>query len=135
MKRNKNSLLVFIILVILIYGILQVFGITCPIKFITGVSCPGCGMTRAYLSLLRLDFKSAYYYHPLFVLPALGLIIYIFRDKFSKKFLRRLEIFFVLVFLIVYVFRMMDPNDIIVVFRPYESIFYKIFNFLKELMR
>ena len=135
MKRNKNSLLVFIILVILIYGILQVFGITCPIKFITGVSCPGCGMTRAYLSLLRLDFKSAYYYHPLFVLPALGLIIYIFRDKFSKKFLRRLEIFFVLVFLIVYVFRMMDPNDTIVVFKPYESIFYKIFNFLKELMR
>lgn len=135
MKRNKNSLLVFIILVILIYGILQVFGITCPIKFITGVSCPGCGMTRAYLSLLRLDFKSAYYYHPLFVLPALGLIIYIFRDKFSKKFLSRLEIFFVLVFLIVYVFRMMDPNDTIVVFRPYESIFYKIFNFLKELMR
>lgn len=135
MKRNKNSLLVFIILVILIYGILQVFGITCPIKFITGVSCPGCGMTRAYLSLLRLDFKSAYYYHPLFVLPALGLIIYIFRDKFSKKFLRGLEIFFVLVFLIVYVFRMMDPNDTIVVFRLYESIFYKIFNFLKELMR
>ncbi len=135
MKRNKNSLLVFIILVILIYGILQVFGITCPIKFITGVSCPGCGMTRAYLSLLRLDFKSAYYYHPLFVLPALGLIIYIFRDKFSKKFLSRLEIFFVLVFLIVYIFRMMDPNDTIVVFRPYESIFYKIFNFLKELMR
>lgn len=135
MKRNKNSLLVFIILVILIYGILQVFGITCPIKFITGVSCPGCGMTRAYLSLLRLDFKSAYYYHPLFVLPALGLILYIFRDKFSKKFLSRLEIFFVLVFLIVYVFRMMDPNDTIVVFRPNESIFYKIFNFLKELMR
>ena len=135
MKRNKNSLLVFIILVILTYGILQVFGITCPIKFITGVSCPGCGMTRAYLSLLRLDFKSAYYYHPLFVLPALGLIIYIFRDKFSKKFLRGLEIFFVLVFLIVYVFRMMDPNDTIVVFRPYESISYKIFNFLKELMR
>lgn len=135
MKRNKNSLLVFIILVILIYGILQVFGITCPIKFITGVSCPGCGMTRAYLSLLRLDFKSAYYYHPLFILPALGLIIYIFRDKFSKKFLSRLEIFFVLVFLIVYIFRMMDPNDTIVVFRPYESIFYKIFNFLKELMR
>ncbi|MDK7354360.1 DUF2752 domain-containing protein [Peptoniphilus harei] len=135
MKRNKNSLLVFIILVILTYGILQVFGITCPIKFITGVSCPGCGMTRAYLSLLRLDFKSAYYYHPLFVLPALGLIIYIFRDKFSKKFLRRLEIFFVLVFLIVYVFRMMDPKDTIVIFRPYESIFYKIFNFLKELMR
>ena len=122
-------------MVSIIYGILQFFGITCPIKFMTGISCPSCGMTRAYLSLLRLDFKSAYYYHPLFVLPALGLIIYIFRDKFSKKFLRAIEVSFVLVFLIVYVFRMMDPKDTIVVFRPYESIFYKIFIFLKELMR
>ncbi|KXB71395.1 DUF2752 domain-containing protein [Peptoniphilus sp. DNF00840] len=135
MKKDRKSLLVFIVMVSIIYGILQFFGITCPIKFMTGISCPSCGMTRAYLSLLRLDFKSAYYYHPLFVLPALGLIIYIFRDKFSKKFLRGIEVSFVLVFLIVYVFRMMDPKDTIVVFRPYESIFYKIFIFLKELMR
>lgn len=135
MKKDRKSLLVFIVMVSIIYGILQFFGITCPIKFMTGISCPSCGMTRAYLSLLRLDFKSAYYYHPLFVLPALGLIIYIFRDKFSKKFLRAIEVSFVLVFLIVYVFRMMDPKDTIVVFRPYESIFYKIFIFLKELMR
>lgn len=135
MKKDRNSLLVFIVMVSIIYGILQFFGITCPIKFMTGVSCPSCGMTRAYLSLLRLDFKSAYYYHPLFVLPALGLIIYIFRYKFSKKFLRGIEVSFVLVFLIVYAFRMMDPKDTIVVFRPYESIFYKIFIFLKELMR
>lgn len=135
MRRDRNSLLIFIVIIIFIYGSLQIFGITCPIKFITGVSCPGCGMTRAYLSLLKLDFKSAYYYHPLFILPAFGLIIYIFRGKFSKKSLRGLEIFFVLVFLTVYVFRMMDPRDSIVVFRPYESIFYRIFIFLKELMR
>ncbi|WP_277219137.1 DUF2752 domain-containing protein [Peptoniphilus vaginalis] len=135
MKKDRKSLLVFIVMVSIIYGILQFFGITCPIKFMTGISCPSCGMTRAYLSLLRLDFKSAYYYHPLFVLPALGLIIYIFRDKFSKNFLSGIEVSFVLVFLIVYVFRMMDPKDTIVVFRPYESIFYKIFIFLKELMR
>lgn len=135
MRRDKNSLLIFIVVIIFIYGTLQIFGITCPIKFVTGVSCPGCGMTRAYLSLLKLDFRSAYYYHPLFILPALGLLIYIFKDKFSKKTLRALEVFFIIMFLTVYVFRMMDPRDSIVVFRPWESIFYRIFTFLKETMR
>nr|WP_307776543.1 DUF2752 domain-containing protein [uncultured Cetobacterium sp.] len=33
-----------------------------------GVPCFTCGITRAYLSLLKLDIKSAFYYHPLFFL-------------------------------------------------------------------
>ena len=32
--------------------LLYVTGIGCPIKFWTGVSCPGCGMTRAWLAAL-----------------------------------------------------------------------------------
>jgi hypothetical protein len=45
----------------------------CPVQWLFGVPCPGCGMTRAHLALLRLDFADALYYHPLvFVtLPAL----------------------------------------------------------------
>ena len=37
----------------------------CPIYFFSGISCPGCGMTRALFSLLRFDFDAALYYHPL----------------------------------------------------------------------
>ena len=47
-------------------------GIGCPIKFLTGISCPGCGMTRAWLSALKLDFAQALAYHPLYwTVPAL----------------------------------------------------------------
>ena len=60
-----------------VYGVLFALGITCPIKYATGISCPGCGMSRATWALLRLDLPAAIHYHPLcFALPpvAVGLI-------------------------------------------------------------
>ena len=36
------------------------FGIPCPIKLITGFSCPGCGVTRMCMALIKFDFVSAY---------------------------------------------------------------------------
>lgn len=133
MSKDKKNILVFLIIIFLFYGCLHLFGITCPIKALTGISCPGCGMTRAYLSLLKLDFSKAYYYHPLFLLPVIALIFYIFRNHFSKNFLKLLTYIFIIMFLIVYFMRMMDPKDRIVVFRPYESIIYKIFIYFKNL--
>ena len=38
----------------------------CPFRNITGIPCPGCGMTHAWLSFLRLDLVAAFRYHPMF---------------------------------------------------------------------
>ena len=47
----------------------------CVIRYLTDISCPGCGMTRAMISLGKLDFQAAYLYHPLsFPLFALALL-------------------------------------------------------------
>ncbi|MFZ5987065.1 MAG: DUF2752 domain-containing protein [Bacillota bacterium] len=54
-------------------------GNLCIIKNIFGIPCPGCGMTRAYLNFLKFDFKAAFYYHPLFLLPAVIAVILVFR--------------------------------------------------------
>ncbi len=48
----------------------------CAVRFFTGIPCPSCGMTRAMLALLRLDFRAAFYYHPL-VYPLLPLLSFI----------------------------------------------------------
>ncbi|WP_308588142.1 DUF2752 domain-containing protein [Merdimmobilis hominis] len=45
----------------------------CTIRRLTGVPCPGCGMTRAALCLLRLDFAGAWRLQPMIYL----LIFYI----------------------------------------------------------
>ena len=43
----------------------------CPIKLVTGKYCPGCGISRMLLAMLRLDFTTAYHANRLlfFLLP------------------------------------------------------------------
>ncbi|WP_086329406.1 DUF2752 domain-containing protein [Candidatus Enterococcus mansonii] len=53
----------------------------CIFKHTFGVPCPGCGMTRAFIHLFHLDFKEAFYYHPLFWLVPIVFGIFLFRKK------------------------------------------------------
>ena len=79
----------FIILILLLIIYLLVsshfhFYIPCPIKEITNLYCPGCGITRMLLSLLKLDFIKAFSYNPLvFISLPIGLYLYI--DYLIKK--------------------------------------------------
>ena len=59
MKKNDIQALAGIVL---FYVVLEGLGVTCPIRFLTGVSCAGCGMSRAWLALARLDLSAAAYY-------------------------------------------------------------------------
>lgn len=102
----------------LLYMLLEIVGITCPILFITGVSCAGCGMSRAWLSLLRLDVAAALSYHPLFWLPVPAVLIWFFRKRLPEKVYKGFIIVFCALFLAVYGFRMLSPEDTIVVFDP-----------------
>ncbi len=52
------------------------FGIPCIFHVVTGFDCPGCGVTRMCLSLLRLDFAAAYRYNAaILVLSPLGIAV------------------------------------------------------------
>lgn len=52
-------------------------GIPCIFHAITGLKCPGCGVSRMCLSLLRLDFKSAMKYNPAVMsLSPLGIVVF-----------------------------------------------------------
>lgn len=46
----------------------------CPFALVTGLACPLCGMTRAFIHLVRGDFGDAVAYHPL-VLLIVALVI------------------------------------------------------------
>ena len=43
-RRGLNGLLVLLILGALAYASALLFGWNCPIKYLTGVPCPGCGL-------------------------------------------------------------------------------------------
>jgi hypothetical protein len=81
LNQLKLCLLLFII-----YLILNLLNIGCPIKAFTGISCPGCGMTRAVLSALQLNFRAAFYFHPLFLVTPVMFLLFLLQDFISKKY-------------------------------------------------
>lgn len=114
-----------VLAVVGLYLLLAAVGIGCPIKFATGISCAGCGMTRAWLALLRLDVKAAFEYHPLFWLPPCAVIVFAMKGKMSEKVYKILLFTIVLLFGIVYIYRMAG-DDQVVVFEPEKGIFFRI---------
>ena len=67
-KVNKTKIItaavVTAVLLILAY-LLLTGNYRCPFKFITGIPCPACGLTRACVSLTFGDIQGAFHYHPL----------------------------------------------------------------------
>ena len=129
MKRNpvRKEQVTAILAVVLFYGVLQLVGITCPIKFITGISCPGCGMTRAWLSLLlRGDLEAAFHYHPLFWILIPGVPLFLCRHRFSEMTRKTVSYMLILLFFAVYAFRMASPENTIVVFHPEDGLIGRI---------
>lgn len=55
----------------------------CIWRYITGIPCPGCGLTRSFLFLLQGNFEKALFYHALSVPIMVLLIYYLLEDYFS----------------------------------------------------
>ncbi len=120
-KRNIILILASVIIIAVAY-----LTIHCPIRFLTGLSCPGCGMTRALFAFLRLDFKKAFYYHPAIFIMPLAAVIFIFRSKFTAKKYNLLLAFFVIILAVIYIYRIIIGNEI-VAFDIENGLIYKIF--------
>ena len=57
----KKTIIIFLILIAyLIFGKITGFYLPCPIHEITGYYCPGCGITRMFISIFKLDFYRAF---------------------------------------------------------------------------
>ena len=84
-SHRRIEVITSVAAVVVLYVILESFGVTCPIKYITGISCAGCGMSRAWISLLHFNIHDAFMYHPLFFLPPVVVIAMLFKSKINNK--------------------------------------------------
>jgi len=59
----------------------------CLWKSLFNISCPGCGLTHAVLSLIQLDFVGAWEANPLvfIVVPAIAFFIWKDWNKFKQR--------------------------------------------------
>lgn len=66
---RKHDIIKKLILTAAYLGLLTVLyflGAQCIFLSVLGIPCPGCGMSRAMLAALRLDFAAAFQYHLMF---------------------------------------------------------------------
>lgn len=129
MRETKNALPPWLgaaAAVVLLYVGMEALGVTCPIRFFTGVSCAGCGMSRAWLALLRGDLRTAWSCHPLFWLPVPAAVVFLLRRRIPRRVLMGLVWAGAALFLAVYVLRMADPGDSIVTFAPQTGFLFRV---------
>lgn len=81
-KRLKSTLIKYgvifgIALAYLIFVLCTGLGIPCVFHAITKLECPGCGVTRMLISIVKLDFVSAFWYNPFLFITGPFLIAYL----------------------------------------------------------
>lgn len=92
-SRIKEKLFVCVIFAIVMVFFL-IFKPQCPFITLFGIPCPGCGMTRAYINLVKLNVAGAFEMHPMFwSVPILALYYFFDGNLFSNKIINRLLLF------------------------------------------
>lgn len=77
--------LAILFLVCLVLLLCVVLKIPCLFRACTGVPCPSCGMSRAWLAIIQCDPLAAFSYHPMFwLIPVLAVFLLIGQRAFSK---------------------------------------------------
>lgn len=112
---SKKSTVRILILLGCMILVAYISGIGCPIKFVTGISCPGCGMTRALLACVELDFAQAFYYHPVFWMAPAVVIIMVIYDNINRTIRNILLYSMIFLLLAVYIFRLISEGDIVTI--------------------
>lgn len=87
MKKKITITIIFLILLIsyLYLGNKLNVYINCPIKEITGLYCPGCGITRMLQAILQLNFYQAFRHNPLLFISLPFFIFFTIEGIITKK--------------------------------------------------
>ncbi|MBQ7122821.1 MAG: DUF2752 domain-containing protein [Clostridia bacterium] len=120
-RRNRSTIILFIAIAVF-YSV-----VGCPSRVLFGISCPGCGMTRAVRAALQLDFSLAFESHPLVFLLPVAAVVYFIRKKIPKKLLIFMGVSALVLMLAVFVYRLCTGSDI-VYFDFEKGLIYKILN-------
>ncbi|MDR3048611.1 MAG: DUF2752 domain-containing protein [Elusimicrobiota bacterium] len=80
LKNNRQFIccLLFCFIYIVFLSFLE---IPCPIRRIFTFPCPTCGVSRAWISFICGNIRTAFYYHPLFLLAPAFLFLMFKADK------------------------------------------------------
>lgn len=92
MKERRNKVLRAFAVVVsagVLYGLITGwlgFGIPCPVHYFTGFKCPGCGVSRMFISLMKLDFINAFEANRLLLLtlPVIVILLSVYFVRYVR---------------------------------------------------
>lgn len=106
---------VLLVIIFLIIVSEIIMGKICPVRMILGIPCPGCGVTRAFVLVLKGYFYEATVMHPIWILLVILAVAFMIARYFvedeeqSQKLIKILKKCFLAVIafsIIFYVYRM-----------------------------
>lgn len=88
--------LIFFLTFIIIPTEVFLDGTICLIRIATGMSCPTCGVTRAFSSIMHLNIIDAFQFNPIFTIMIFPICVSVFiQDAFIiiRDFIKRKEVY------------------------------------------
>ncbi|QNA42724.1 DUF2752 domain-containing protein [Lacibacter sediminis] len=90
--------------------------LTCPSKKFLHIECPGCGLQRSYIALMKGDFADSFQLYPA-AIPMLLLFCYLllhvfFRFKSGGKILMILYIFCASIIAVHYIYKIVTHQNL-----------------------
>jgi hypothetical protein len=129
--RAYRAQMTYIAVIVMVYLLFFALGVTCPIKHILGISCPGCGMSRAWFHAITFRLAEAWNYHPLFWIVPIAALAWLGKQKYPR--LGRCVLWITAgLMLLVYLLRMIDLTDSVVVFAPMDGAIGKIIQWILQ---
>lgn len=133
-KKVLFSKIKILLLICIVYYLITWFT-GCPIKYFTGISCPGCGMTRAWIALLHLDIAQAFSFHPLFFTVPFIIFSFLFDDWIDFRKYRWAGILLGILFFLVYFIRIIWFPDDIISFHPENGWIWRMISGVTQILK
>ena len=84
--RRYQDLILSVVVLAVYVGLSFVLPVKCLIRWLTGISCPGCGITRALFAVCQLDFAAAWQFNPMifYLIPMVPVLLVAYLRKAKK---------------------------------------------------